>query len=190
MKMTYCFVPSLLAVALLLTGPFVFETMGQELEVMSFEDDDEIIARYEKSLEESLRIKDYEGALGMVTRMLEVQPDSHIYFRLGTVQFLVRDYSAALQSFQKARDIAYSDVEGDWVIQLELAVGITYDALGQNVEARQFLEKALSMYSDAEGREYGYVDGEDDESDDDVWWEKFLLQALLMKIYPESLASK
>ena len=94
----------------------------------------------ERALRKIAVSEDYVGALADLEASLRgpnSNPQAH--YQAGVCHTILRNYSKALDSFRKARELG---VHG-W--ELELGFGIAYIHLGRDAEARDHLERTLSL---------------------------------------------
>lgn len=103
-----------------------------------------IATRPDPLLERALRkiavSEDYVGALADLEASLRgPNPNPQAHYQAGVCHTILRNYTAALDSFRRAREL---EVQG-W--ELELGFGIAYIHLGQDTEARAHLERTLSL---------------------------------------------
>ncbi len=94
----------------------------------------------ERALRKIAVSEDYVGALADLEASLRgPNPNPQVHYQAGVCHTILRNYSKALDSFRRARDLG---VHG-W--ELELGFGMAYIHLGQDAEARSHLERALSL---------------------------------------------
>ena len=94
----------------------------------------------ERALRKIAVSEDYVGALADLEASLRgPNPNPQAHYQAGVCHTILRNYSKALDSFRRARELG---VHG-W--ELELGFGIAYIHLGQDAEARDHLERTLSL---------------------------------------------
>ena len=94
----------------------------------------------ERALRKIAVSEDYVGALADLEESLRgPNPNPQAHYQAGVCHTILRSYSEALDSFLRARELG---VRG-W--ELELGFGIAYIHLGRDAEARDHLERTLSL---------------------------------------------
>ena len=94
----------------------------------------------ERALRKIAVSEDYVGALADLEASLRgPNPNPQAHYQAGVCHTILRNYTEALDSFRKARELG---IQG-W--ELELGFGIAYIHLGRDTEAREHLERTLSL---------------------------------------------
>ncbi|MGH9402483.1 MAG: M1 family aminopeptidase [Terriglobia bacterium] len=139
------------------TANFTIDTRGRPLEVM-IDPASDILKFTEKTrvqvemarADQLAQETEYFAAIGQYRKVLQENPNNSLaHYRIGDILFTLRNYNAALESFQDALN---GDLNPKWVeVWSYLKIGQIFDASGQRDRALNEYQRALHTNDNTQG---------------------------------------
>lgn len=134
----------------LIVKPFQVETLKSKIasmtKVMELCVPEEVRAYYEQGMK-LLEAKNYEEALKVFEEMLRQGESPEIYYNIGYIKTVKKEYAEAVEAFRKATQL------DRYFAKAYEAMGRAYKALGKADEAAESLKRAAEIYMSSEKEE-------------------------------------
>lgn len=134
----------------LIVKPFQVETLKNKIatmtKVMEVSVPEEVRASFEEGMK-LLESKSYEEALQVFQGMLRQGENPEIYYNIGYIKTVKKEYAEAVEAFRKATQL------DRYFAKAYEAMGRAYKALGRADEAAESLKRAAEIYMSSEKEE-------------------------------------
>jgi tetratricopeptide (TPR) repeat protein len=138
------------AVTGLIVKPFLVDTLKSKIatmtKIMEICVPEEVRLPFLEGMK-LLENEKYEEALDLFEKMLDVGENAEIYYNIGYIKTVKRDYAAAIEAFRKATKL------DRYFAKAYEAMGRAYKALGRPEESTQSMKKAADIYMGNEKEE-------------------------------------
>ena len=134
----------------LIVKPFQIETVKEKLDSMDEVGTLAFTAEVQASFDDAMNLlesEEYNQALELFEELLAQVETPEIYFNIGYIKTVQKDYSGAIMAFRKATQLNNLNAKA-----FE-AMGRAYKAMGQNKEAEMSLNKAAEIYLERDREE-------------------------------------
>lgn len=127
----------------LIVKPFDIDLVREKLSCLTSPPTTKLFEETRRNLEKGLKLLEageYEEALAVFEKMIEEGESAEVYFNIGFIKTAQGKYEEALKAFQKATEL------DRLIAKAYEAMGRIYQTLGNDRDAKRFLQKAADIY--------------------------------------------